>query len=158
MKSPRKFPPKPKSKEEIQEQIDASNRWLEEYLVSDEFKALERKDEEKRKREEARHQEYLARLEERRRNPKNPIEAYRNYMEQCPFPSGKKRSAWKAASPFVFNGVTFQDHWSRQLSNSGKSGRWHGYLTGSDGSRHEIVDERLNNRRNDPDRNWGLPE
>jgi len=33
-----------------------------------------------------------------------------------------------------------------------------GYLTGSDGSRIEIKDEHIDNRRNDPKRNWGFPE
>jgi hypothetical protein len=56
------------------------------------------------------------------------------------------------------NGVTYLDQWSPQLSNSGKTPRWAGWLTGSDGSHHTIVDEHINNRRNDPDRNWGLPE
>lgn len=132
--------------------------WLKEYLQSDEFKELERKDAEERKREEARHQEWLARREERRRNPKGPIDAYYNWMEQCPHPSGKKRKQWKIDNPLVFNGVTYVDHWSPQLSNSGKTTRWAGWLTGSDGSHHTITDEHINNRRNDPKRNWGLPE
>ncbi|WGD50738.1 hypothetical protein QA641_34915 [Bradyrhizobium sp. CB1650] len=132
--------------------------WLKKYLQSDEFKELERKDAEKRKREEAKRQEWLARREERRRNPKDPIDAYYNWMEQCPHPSGKKRKQWKSDNPMVFNGVTYVDHWSPQLSNSGKTTRWAGWLTGSDGSRHTITDEHINNRRNDPNRNWGLPE
>jgi SRSO17 transposase len=44
------------------------------------------------------------------------------------------------------------------LSNSGKTKRWMGYLTGSDGSSIVIKDEHISNRRNDPERNWGLPE
>ncbi len=50
------------------------------------------------------------------------------------------------------------DHWAPQLSNSGKTTRWMGYLTGSDGSTIEIKNEHINNRRNDAKRNWGLPE
>jgi hypothetical protein len=133
--------------------------WLKEYLQSDEFKKVERRSEVKRQREEAKHQEWLARREERRRNPKDPIDAYRNWMEQCPHPSGsKKRKQWKIDNPLVFNGVTYVDHWSPQLTNSGKNTRWAGWLLGSDGSRHTIVDEHINNRRNDAARNWGLPE
>jgi hypothetical protein len=46
----------------------------------------------------------------------------------------KKRRAWKKENPtFEFNGVTYRDHWAQQLSNSGKTTRWMGYLTGSDG-------------------------
>jgi hypothetical protein len=58
----------------------------------------------------------------------------------CTYLSGtKERRAWKKESPtFEFNGVTYQDHWSPQLSNSGKTTRWMGYLSGSDGSTHEI--------------------
>lgn len=151
-------PPEPEIVE-IDEEAETSDPWLQKLLESDEFKEMERKDEAVRKREEAKHQEWLARREERRRNPKTPIDAYRNWMEQCPHPSGsKKRKEWKQANPLVFNEVTYVDHWSPQLSNSGKTTRWHGWLSGSDGSHHEIVDEHINNRRNDPNRNWGLPE
>jgi DNA-binding MarR family transcriptional regulator len=152
------IPPPDPDEVEPDDNSESDDPWLKEYLQSDEFKELERKDEAKRQREEAKRQEWLARLEERRRNPKTPIDAYRNWMEECPYPSGKKRREWKSQNPLVFEGVTYTDHWSPQLSNSGKTTRWHGYLSGSDGSRHEIVNEHINNRRNDPDRNWGLPE
>ncbi|MGC0389141.1 hypothetical protein [Bradyrhizobium sp. USDA 241] len=132
--------------------------WIKEWMESDEYKEQRRKEDAKRAREEAKHQEWLARREERRRNPKNPIDAYYNWMEQCPHQPGKKRKQWKSDNPLVFNGVTYVDHWSPQLSNSGKTTRWAGWLTGSDGSHHTITDEHINNRRNDPDRNWGLPE
>jgi hypothetical protein len=132
--------------------------WLKEYLQSDEFKELERRSEAKRKREEAKHQEWLARREERRCNPKTPIDAYRNWMEMCPHPPGKKRKEWKRDNPRVFNGVTYRDSWYPQLSNSGKTTRWSGYLVGSDGSTIEIMNEHINNRRHDPERNWGSPE
>ena len=33
-----------------------------------------------------------------------------------------------------------------------------GYLTGSDGGSIMIKDEHINNRRSDPERNWGLPD
>jgi hypothetical protein len=103
-----------------------------------------------------------AEREERRRNPKCPIDAYYNQMEKCPYSylaNPKERREWKKQNPtFEFNGVTYRDHWSPQLSNSGKTPRWMGYLTGSDGSSIMIKDEHINNRRNDPNRNWGLPE
>ncbi|MET3225854.1 hypothetical protein ABIF35_006641 [Bradyrhizobium japonicum] len=151
--------PRQRTPEEIEAMREANQRWLEEYLQSDEFKELERKDEAKRQRDKARRSDQEARLMERRRNPQTPIDAYRNWMEQCPYPSGsKKRLEWKRANPLLFNGVTYVDHWSPQLSNSGKTTRWHGWLTGSDGSRHDIIDEHINNRRNDADRNWGLPD
>ncbi|WP_027518477.1 hypothetical protein [Bradyrhizobium sp. WSM1417] len=139
--------------------LETDDPWLKEYFKSDEFKELQRKDAEKRRREEAEHQEWLAKRDERRRNPKSPLDAYRNWLEQCPHPSGsKQRKEWKRTNALLFNGVTYVDHWSPQRSNSGKTTRWHGWLTGSDGSHHEIVDEHTNNRRNDPKRNWGLPE
>lgn len=100
----------------------------------------------------------MARSDERRCNPKSPIDAYYNWMEQCPHPSGKKRKQWKSENPLVFKGITYVDHWSPQLSNSGKTTRWAGYLAGSDGSHHTITDQHINNRRSDPKRNWGLPE
>jgi len=82
-------------------------------------------------------------------------------MDKCPYGwwETKKRRAWKKENPtFEFNGVTYRDHWAPQLSNSGKTTRWMGYLTGSDGSTIEIKNEHINNRRNDAKRNWGLPE
>jgi DNA-binding MarR family transcriptional regulator len=153
-------PPDPEEPEPIEtDDLETDDPWLKEYFQSDEFKELQRKDEEKCRREEVKHQEWLARREERRRNPKSPIDAYRNWMELCPHPSGsKKRREWKQTNPLVFNGITYIDHWSPQRSNSGKTTRWHGWLRGSDGSHHEIIDEHINNRRNDPKRNWGLPE
>ncbi|MCA1376474.1 MULTISPECIES: hypothetical protein [unclassified Bradyrhizobium] len=156
--------PKPKTPEEIKADIERSNAWLEEYLNSPEFAEECRKAEEKEKRREerrlAREAERAAAREERRRNPKSPIDAYYNHMEKCPHASGtKERRAWKKENPtFEFNGVTYRDDWSPQLSNSGKTTRWMGYLSGSDGSTHEIMNEHANNRRNDPKRNWGLPE
>jgi DNA-binding MarR family transcriptional regulator len=153
------IPPPDPVEVEPDDNAETEDPWLKEYLQSDEFKELERKSEAKRKREEAKDREWLARREERRRNPKTPIDAYRNWMEQCPHPSGsKKRKEWKRTNPLMFNGVTYIDHWSPQLSNSGKTTRRHGWLTGSDGSTHEIINEHINNRRNDPKRNWGLPE
>jgi hypothetical protein len=151
-------PPEPEVRETDVDEIETDDPFLKAYFQSEQFKEDKRKDEEKRRREEAKHQEWLEQREERRRNPKNPIDAYYNWMEQCPHPSGKKRKQWKNDNPMVFNGVTYVDHWSPQLSNSGKSTRWAGWLTGSDGSHHTITDEHINNRRNDPDRNWGLPE
>lgn len=150
-------PPEPEPLESDEEtEIEP---WIKEWMESDEYKEHQRKEEAKRAREEAKRQEWLAQQEERRRNPKTPIDAYRNWMETCPHPSGsKKRKEWKRDNPLVFNGVTYVDQWSPQLSNSGKTTRWAGWLTGSDGSHHTITDEHINNRRNDPNRNWGLPE
>ena len=162
---PRPKPPKPKTPEEIQADIARSNAWLEEYLKSPEFAEECRKDEEKKRRKEererAREAVRQAAREERRRNPKSPIDAYYNHMDNCPFSwlEPKERRAWKKDNPtFEFNGVTYCDHWSPQRSNSGKTTRWMGYLTGSDGSSIMIKDEHINNWRNDPERNWGLPE
>jgi hypothetical protein len=161
---PRPKPPKPKTREEIEAEITRSNAWLEKYLKSPEFAEECRKAEEKAKRQEerrlAREAEREAACEGRRRNPTSPIDAYYNHMERCPYASGtKERRAWKKENPtFEFNGIMYRDHWSPQLSNSGKTIRWMGYLTGSDGSTIVIKDEHINNRRNDSTRNWGLPE
>ena len=81
-------------------------------------------------------------------------------MEKCPYPSGTKdRRDWKKENPtFEFIGITYSDSWYREMSNSGKTARWAGYLTGSNGSTIEIMNEHINNRRNDAKRNSGLPE
>jgi hypothetical protein len=167
--------PKPKKKtpeeleaerlefDEAMEAFEKACTWesLKEIGLSDaEIAEMRRKDEAKRKREEERRLAREAQLEERRRTPKSPIDAYYNHMEKCPYYSGtKERRAWKKENPtFEFNGITYQDHWSPQMSNSGKTQRWMGYLTGSDGNSIVIKDEHINNRRNDPKRNWGLPE
>ena len=90
------IPPPDPEPVETDDEPEIEDPWLKEYLQSDEFKELERKDGEKRKREEARQREWQAKLEERTRNPKTAIDAYRNWMETCPHPSGsKKRKEWK---------------------------------------------------------------
>src|SRR6266852_2119426 len=134
------------------------------WINSPEFAEECRKAEEKEKRAEerrlAREAELEAAREERRRNPKSPIDAYHNHMDNCPYGwwETKKRRSWKKENPtFEFNGVTYRDHWSPQLSNSGKTRRWMGCLTGSDGSTMEIKNKHINNRRNDTKCNWGLP-
>ncbi len=122
----------------------------------DKAAAKEKRAEERRLAREAKRE---AEREERRRNPKSPVDAYYNHLEKCPFPSWEKanRRTWKKENPtFEYNGITYRDHWSPQLSNSGKTTRWAGYLTGSDGSTIVIKDDHMNNRRNDPERNWGL--
>lgn len=125
--------------------------------VEEERKRQE-KENRKKERERVRQAARDAEGEERRRNPKSPIDACYNWMETCPYPSGsKERKEWKRDNPLVFNGVTYVDHWSFQRSNSGKTSRPAGYLSGSDGSAHEIMNEHINNRRNDPNRNWDCP-
>jgi hypothetical protein len=138
---------------------------FDDWINSPETVEFLRKLEEKEKRAEERRLAMEAKREaereERRQNPKSPIDAYYNHMEECPYGwwETKKRRAWKKENPtFDFNGVTYQDHWSPELSNSGKTTRWMGYLTSSDGSTIEIKNEHINNRRNDAKRNWGLPE
>jgi hypothetical protein len=81
-------------------------------------------------------------------------------MDKCPFGSGtKERRAWRKENPtFEFSGITYRDHLSPQLSNGGKTTRWMGFLIRSDGSTIVIQDEHINNRRNDPKKNWGFPE
>ena len=135
------------------------------YINSPEVIEYCRKADEKEKRKEerrlAREAKREAEREERRQNPKSPIDAYYNHMESCPpfWLDPKEHRTWKMANPtFEFNGVTYRAHWISQLTNSGKNTRWMGYLTGSDGSRVIIKDDHVNNRRNDPERNWGLPE
>lgn len=62
----------------------------------------------------------------------------------------------------VLAGITVRKHVSGYKSNSGKSTGWHVRFdwTGSDGEpRHsEVRPPEADNRRNDPDRNWGLYE
>jgi hypothetical protein len=157
--------PTPKTLEELEAERQSVQACIDAWLNSPEFAEECRKDEEKQKRAEQRRLDREAKREaareERRRNPKSPIDAYYNHMENCPpgWLDPKERRAWKKENPtFEFNGVTYRDHWSPQRSNSGKTTRWMSYLTGSDGSSVLIKDEHINNRRNDPERNWGLPE
>jgi hypothetical protein len=62
----------------------------------------------------------------------------------------------------VLAGITVHKQVTGYRSNSGKSTGWHVRFdwTGSDGqARHsEIIPPEADNRRNDPDRNWGLHE
>lgn len=74
----------------------------------------------------------------------------------CPHPDGsQERARWIVQNQtFVHEGVDYRRHAYRQRSNSGKSSRWSTSFTGSDGSHY--VDPIGPNRRNDPERNWGL--
>lgn len=133
--------------------------WFDSAEGVEEERKRQEKENRKKERERVRQAARDAEREERRRNPKSPIDAYYNWMETCPYPSGsKERKEWKRDNPMVFNGVTYVDHWSFQRSNSGKTSRPAGYLSGSDGSTHELMNDHINNRRSDPNRNWGLPE
>lgn len=62
----------------------------------------------------------------------------------------------------VLAGITVSKHVVGYKSNSGKSTGWRVRLEwiGSDGQHHhsEVVPPEADNRRNDPDRNWGLYE
>jgi hypothetical protein len=130
------------------------------YLKSPEviayLKELEKKDRKAAARRAAKQAERKKQSEERRRNPQSPIDAYWNYIEKCPS-DPKERKEWKCEnSTFEFNGVTYNHHWFSQRSNSGKTSEWYGCLKGSDGSLIWIKERPAKNRRNDPDRNWGL--
>jgi len=83
--------------------------------------------------------------------------AYWAWVErECPFPEGsKERAKWMKSNPFEFGGIQFARKATSLRSNSGKSTvAWQVTFRGSDGT--VISNEPLKNRRNDPDRNWGL--
>jgi hypothetical protein len=134
------------------------------YLKSPEtiayLKELKKKHRKAAARRAAKQAERKKQSEERRRNPQSPIDAYWNYIEKCPFDSftqPKERKEWKREnSTFEFNGVTYNNHWFSQRSNSGKTSELYGCLKGSDGSLIWIREPPAKNRRNDPERNWGL--
>jgi len=74
----------------------------------------------------------------------------------CPYPGGSAAAKqWLATASFAYRGVAYQRTRQSMESNSGKtSHRWTQY-DGADGSSY-TNDRPQPNRRNDPERNWGL--
>ncbi|MDR4305065.1 hypothetical protein IHQ68_00290 [Chelatococcus sambhunathii] len=68
----------------------------------------------------------------------------------------------KGSGSMELAGITVHKRVTGYKSNSGKNTGWHVSFdwVGSDGQRRhsEVVPTEAGNRRNDPDRNWGLPE
>ena len=93
------------------------------------------------------------------RPPSSLDEAWKRHADACPHPRGtSEATAWYRDAKFDFDGT----HWLRrvqyQTSNSGKT-RFVNKITyhGDDGRTVVTKDDGLN-RRNDPSRNWGLPD
>lgn len=83
--------------------------------------------------------------------------AYWKWVEEsCPHPPySKERTAWLRSNHFPFDGTLWARSATPMLSNSGKSVRaWSVVYRGEDG-RH-VARDALSNRRNSPERNWGL--
>lgn len=83
--------------------------------------------------------------------------AYWEWVDKaCPFPQGSSdRAKWMKSNRFEFEGVEFTRTARPIKSNSGKTVvAWQVTFRGIDGT--VIKDEPVRNRRNDPDRNWGL--
>ena len=84
--------------------------------------------------------------------------AYWGWVDNtCSFPRGSnKRKHWlKDNAAFEMNGTIYTRSAHPMWSNSGKSiTGWLRSFTGSDGT--VISNDQIRNRRNDPDRNWGL--
>lgn len=84
---------------------------------------------------------------------------WRHYNSNPHPPQSKEGRAWLKENPwFEFNGKRWRRETSPMKSNSGKTiVAWNPTYYAEDG---EIVKgfHRAPNRRNDPNRNWGLPE
>lgn len=109
---------------------------------------------EKERKREQRAEERLA------KPPLTHEDAYwRHYNSNPHPPQSKEGRAWLKENPwFEFNGKRWRRETSPMKSNSGKTiVAWNPTYYAEDG---EVVKgfHRAPNRRNDPDRNWGLPE
>jgi hypothetical protein len=122
---------------------------------------LERKESANRKRSETMEAKAAAKRAERlSRPPVDHEDAYWRYVDTCPFlPYTEERKAWLRDNPrFEFEGKRWRREVAPMRSNSGKTVvAWNPSYVAEDGERVQ-GDRAPKNRRNDPDRNWGLPE
>ncbi len=77
----------------------------------------------------------------------------------CPSKARRERGKWMYANVFTYDGTTWQRDRGTMKSNSGKTT----YTTsetfvGADGRVVSRDNGRPLNRRNDPERDWGLPD
>lgn len=77
--------------------------------------------------------------------------------DNCPSQSPRARGKWMHANTFTYDGTTWKMQSMGYKSNSGKTTRYETVFVGEDGRRVESMPV-PKNRRNDPERNWGLPE
>jgi hypothetical protein len=103
----------------------------------------------KKAKEEAAKAAVASTLQERRLNPKTPLEAYLNHIENCPWPPySAEAQAWRQENRvFKFNVGYCESEWSPELSQSGKTWRWTGRIYGEDGSIIPLEEVRIRNRR-----------
>lgn len=77
--------------------------------------------------------------------------------KNCPHKSPRARGKWMYENTFEYDGTTWTRSYQAMKSNSGKSTVDSStYFVGSDGRRFE-KEAGSPNRRNDPERNHGLP-
>lgn len=77
--------------------------------------------------------------------------------KKCPFKTPRARGKWMNENSFECDGTTWTRSSTPMKSNSGKTIVDRStYFVGADGRRFESL-AGTPNRRNDPDRSWGLP-
>lgn len=77
--------------------------------------------------------------------------------ETCPYKTSRARGKWMQESTFKHDGTVWTRTYQPMKSNTGKSTVDRSiYFVGADGRRFESV-AGAPNRRNDPERNHGLP-
>jgi hypothetical protein len=75
----------------------------------------------------------------------------------CPSKSPRARGRWMYNNAFSYDGTTWRRNSCGYKSNSGMSivAREVAYISADGRAVHKGIDRRIN-RRNDPERNWGL--
>jgi rubredoxin len=93
-------------------------------------------------------------------NPRTVKDAYFRHYYSNPYPPrSKEGKAWLKDHPrFAWDGAVWRWSYSVMLSNSGKSVRDYGQTFFAEDGRTSADPRLPPNRRNDPERNWGLPE
>jgi len=92
--------------------------------------------------------------------PRDLDEAWRRHADQCPHPaySTAARTWFREHPSFEFDGTSWTRKVRRERSNSGKTMQLRSIVYhGADGRTVTAFDDGPN-RRNDPDRDWGLPD
>ena len=77
----------------------------------------------------------------------------------CSSKSKRTRGRWMHSNVFEFDGTVWKRNWGAMTSNSGKTKTTTSEVfVGADGRTIGYQLDIPLNRRNDPNRNWGLPE
>ncbi len=92
--------------------------------------------------------------------PANLDDAWQRHAETCPYPPySDEASAWfREHSRFEFDGTTWRREKTYQKTNSGKGKRLRSITYYGADARVVTTYDAGANRRNDPERDWGLPD